>query len=266
MSSVSGDTKVAMNRFAALLCDIDGTLTFQGTPITQAIETIRRLRRADMRIRFLTNNTLQTPNQIAETLRKLGFEIYDTEIETAATACVTFLSQEPSTKSWFLLPESIRPLFAHFPTCTEKPERVVIGDVCDLFNYALLNTVFQRLDDGARLIALHRNPFSYKGERKDLDVGAFISGLELATGRPAVVTGKPSATFFRAAISAVGVPADRTLIVGDDRSTDILGANLCNVASVLVDTGKGLTDNFTGVHPTWRIHSIASLPQLLGIA
>jgi ribonucleotide monophosphatase NagD (HAD superfamily) len=62
--------------------------------------------------------------------------------------------------------------------------------------------------------------------------------LEYATARQARVLGKPSADFFRLAVDAAGVPPDRAVMVGDDRSADIAGAHHAGIRAVLVRTGK----------------------------
>ncbi len=53
-----------------------------------------------------------------------------------------------------------------------------------------------------------------------------VEGLALA--------GKPFPIAFRRALRRLGVPADRTAMIGDQLFTDVLGANLAGMTSVLV--------------------------------
>lgn len=96
--------------------------------------------------------------------------------------------------------------------------------------------------------------------------GAFILGLEAAAGQAAVVTGKPSAVFFQAALDALGICASEALVVGDDVLTDIAGARGSGLASVLVRTGKGEMPRAPdAAAPDAQLQSIAGLmPYLHG--
>ncbi|WP_206957247.1 HAD hydrolase-like protein [Trinickia acidisoli] len=66
--------------------------------------------------------------------------------------------------------------------------------------------------------------FWFDRDGPKLDCGSFIVGLEAATGKAATVTGKPSEMFFEQALTHVGCGANEALIIGDDISTDVLGA------------------------------------------
>jgi len=45
--------------------------------------------------------------------------------------------------------------------------------------------------------------------------GAFVTGLEYATGLNATVIGKPEKAFFHEALKLVEATADRTVMIGD---------------------------------------------------
>jgi len=61
----------------AILLDIDGVLLVSGEAINGATEAVRRLRADGHRLRFVTNNTTQSRQMLADDLRKLGFELDD---------------------------------------------------------------------------------------------------------------------------------------------------------------------------------------------
>ena len=71
-----------------------------------------------------------------------------------------------------------------------------------------------------------------------LDAGAYVAALEFATGSRAKLFGKPSPDFFAQAVAALGVPAHRVLMVGDDAVSDVAGAQRAGLAGALVQTGK----------------------------
>jgi ribonucleotide monophosphatase NagD (HAD superfamily) len=101
--------------------------------------------------------------------------------------------------------------------------------------------------------------------RKLLDAGAFVAGLEYAAGVDAEVVGKPSASFFTAALDALGARPDEAVMVGDDAESDIGGAKALGMRGVLVRTGKFEEKTLAAAEPKPDavIDSIADLPALL---
>ena len=65
-----------------------------------------------------------------------------------------------------------------------------------------LARAFAELEAGAELFCLHKNPWWQTKHGPLLDAGAFVAGLEYAAGMHATVLGKPSSSFFAAALEA----------------------------------------------------------------
>lgn len=251
------------NPVKSILFDIDGTLVFKNKPIPGAVETVRHVQEAGYRVLLLTNMTSRPPSVIAANLRKFGFDIREKQIQSATTACVAYLKQQPTKSCHLLVPSASREMFTDIKINDHDPDFVVISDIGDDFTYSVLDRAFVMLDNGAELIAVQKNMFWYDGDRKRLDCGPFIVGLEAATGKKAKVMGKPSGEFFDQALKLLRSTPSEALIVGDDIMTDIKGAGA--MRSVLVGTGK-----FAPAHleppceqPTWFIESVAKLPDLL---
>jgi HAD superfamily hydrolase (TIGR01458 family) len=141
---------------------------------------------------------------------------------------------------------------------------VVLGGASGEFTYETLNAIFRRLMEGAELIGMHRNLYWRTSDGLQLDSGAYIAGLEEATGRRATICGKPSAEYFEAALAMLAVPRDRALMVGDDIVNDVHGAQQLGIAGALVTTGKFLpADLDQGPAPDHILATIADLPALL---
>jgi HAD superfamily hydrolase (TIGR01450 family) len=121
---------------------------------------------------------------------------------------------------------------------------VVIGDAGDDLRFEALDVAFRCLLAGADFLAMHRNLWWTTGKGATLDSGALVVGLEAATGRRAVVAGKPSPVVFRQAVGAIardlgGRVARRDVaMVGDDIDSDIHAAKRVGLRGVLVLTGK----------------------------
>lgn len=248
----------------AILIDIDGTLMFKGEPVPGASRALREARKAGFAVRLLTNITARLPGEIAGELRACGFDVQDADIQTAGTACSHYVRQQPGAACHLLVPDAMRLLFDGVRIDDVAPDLVVIGDIAERFDYATLNHAFRLLRNGARLVVPQKNMFWYDEAGPRLDSGAFILGLEAASGQTALVTGKPSQFFFRAALDALGVSADEALIIGDDIHTDIAGARALRMRNVLVHTGKGkLQRRADDAAPAHELDSIANLMGFL---
>jgi ribonucleotide monophosphatase NagD (HAD superfamily) len=104
------------------------------------------------------------------------------------------------------------------------------------------------LQGGAELIGMHKNRWWITAEGPTLDSGAFVAGLEFASGRKAVILGKPAAAFFgqaardlqgAIATTHTGRVARHDLaMVGDDLWTDVLAAQRAGLRGVFVLSGK----------------------------
>jgi ribonucleotide monophosphatase NagD (HAD superfamily) len=127
-----------------------------------------------------------------------------------------------------------------------------------------LARAFAELEGGADLYCLHKNPWWQTARGALLDAGAFVVGLEYATGLTATVLGKPSASYFEAALAALDADPENTWMVGDDVDADIGGAAALGMRTILVRTGK-FRDGAAAwsVSPDVVLDSIADVPTFL---
>lgn len=134
-----------------------------------------------------------------------------------------------------------------------------------------MNELFRAVMGGAEIVACHRGRYFETEEGLRLDVGAFVAGLEYATGRAATIVGKPSVPFFRLAAESLGVPVEEIVMVGDDIDSDVGGAQAAGIRGVLVQTGKYRAETAErsprapGCDPRLRRGASRS-PRLRGIA
>jgi len=147
----------------------------------------------------------------------------------------------------------------------EGADVVVIGGAGTDFSYERLNRAFGMLMEGAALVGMHRNMYWRTKDGLQLDGGAFIVGLEEATGRTAAICGKPSPTFFHEAVEIMGTPIERTAMVGDDIVNDVFGAQAAGLVGIMVRTGKFMPTDLERASgkPDHVIDSIADLPRSL---
>lgn len=252
--------------FDGLLLDIDGVLAVSWEALPGAVETLAWLRAKDVPFRLITNTTTHTRADLASTLRAAGFEVDAPEIVTAVVATATYLRERhPGARVFLLTDGDARADLDGVDLVDDRADVVVLGGASNDFTYATLNHVFQMLMDGAELVGMHRNLYWKTADGWQLDGGAYIAGLEQATGRSAVICGKPSAAYFASALAMLGTLAERTAMVGDDLENDVLGAQAAGLTGVLVRTGKFRPEDLERADgaPDVQLASIADLPGLL---
>src|SRR5207244_1228182 len=122
-----------------------------------------------------------------------------------------------------------------------------------------------QLGAGAKCYCLHKNRWWQTADGPKLDSGAFVAGLEFASGIDATVLGKPSPEYFAAALESIDADPELAWMVGDDVEGDVRGAQRHGMRTVLVRTGKFRPDEVEelGVVPDGIVSSVAQLPDWL---
>jgi ribonucleotide monophosphatase NagD (HAD superfamily) len=70
-----------------------------------------------------------------------------------------------------------------------------------------------------------------------LSAGPIIKALEYASGRRAIMIGKPSPRMFQWALRRVNERPTNAVMIGDQIETDLVGARKAGVHTILVLTG-----------------------------
>jgi len=255
-------------RPGALLLDLDGTI-FQGHAlIPGALETLLFLQNAKIPYRFITNATRMTKKKLVLMLGDMGLSVSLDDIFSAPHAAAVYCQNKGYKK--ILLSVSNREIeeeFSGFQLVNSDPDAIVLGDMGAGFTFNLINDLFNHILGGAELVAMHKNRFWKSADGYLLDVGAFVSALEYASGRTASVMGKPNLILFILASREWNLPADKILMVGDDIEGDIGGALNAGMKSILVKTGKFRPEALrsSDIKPSYIIDSIADLPGTIDL-
>ncbi len=258
-----------MTTFDGLLLDMDGVLTVSWEPLPGAVAAFARLRAAGLPLRVLTNTTGRSRATLAAGLRGSGFDVADDEVLSAAGAAGELLRTTRAGKRVFLLGDAQADDLAgvRLVGLDDEPEVVLVSGADASFTFETFNRVYRALLGGAELVAMHHTYAWLTADGMCLDSGAYVAGLECALGREAVVTGKPSPGFFRAGLAALGLPAGRVAMVGDDIVSDVLAAQAAGIGGVLVRTGKFRPETLecAAGTPDHVVGSICDVPELLGL-
>ncbi|XP_046372124.1 phospholysine phosphohistidine inorganic pyrophosphate phosphatase-like [Haliotis rufescens] len=224
-----------------VLLDITGVLYNSGHDgghaIPGSVDAVNRLRGAGLPVRFCTNETTSTKAALVKKLQGHGFTMTETDVFPPAPAVCSLLKQR-HLRPYLLVHPNARPNFADIDT--SNPNCVVMGDAADHFTYENMNKAFKLLMslEEPVLISMGRGKYYREEDENVLDVGAYMKALEYACDIEAEIVGKPSPSFFNAALEDMGVTSDKVVMVGDDVVNDVGGSQACGMRGVLVRTGK----------------------------
>lgn len=230
-----------LSQIRGFLIDLDGVLYTGNAAIQGADEAIHFIKENGYSYRFVSNTTRKCRNSIAKHLCRMGLEIPETYIFTPPIAAVAYMKKTGRYHSRLVVTGDV---FRDFPPGPDdsiivRTDYVVIGDAGDEITYANLNSAFRDImNDGAEIVALENDKYWMAPDGLSLSAGPFIAALEFATGKKAVLMGKPSEKFFNLALDDMGIDPEHAVMIGDDILTDVGGAQSAGMRGVLVRTGK----------------------------
>ncbi len=247
------DLGAGLRGVRALLLDLDGVIVLAGEAIPGAAKALNELERRGMPYRIVTNTSAVSRQTLSRWSARLGAPIPPERFESALSASAAWTARHFKDRPLYVLAsEDARTEFAgqqllsHAEAATRGASvaAVVIGDLPEDATYENLNRAFRLVLDGAALIGMHRNGWWLTPDGPTLDSGAFVVGLEFASGRSATIVGKPSSSFFAQGVRDLRREAGRDLaraeiaMVGDDVRTDIRAAQRAGLRGILVLSGK----------------------------
>ena len=244
----------ALQGVRGFVLDADGVLVLRGEPLPGAVESLHRLEALGVPFRVVTNFSQLHRSTLAGWFSKGGLTVDHDRIITGTSATAAYTAATHAGRPLFVLAadDARREFEGQRLVSAEEAEAapagtvaaVVIGDGGDELSYRNLDTAFRLVRDGAELLAMHRNPWWLTAKGPTLDAGAYVVGLEYATGRPARTLGKPSPIVFRQAAAGLSadlgerLPRSAFAMVGDDPKADVAAAQKVGLRGILVLSGK----------------------------
>ena len=246
----------ALRDVRALLLDLDGVIVVAGKAVAGSVEAITELEHRGMPYRIVTNTSLVSRVTLSRLAATLGNDIPPERFQSALSASAAFAGHAfPGRPLYVIASADARTEFAgqwllsHEEAAVHGAEvaAVIVGDSPEELTHANLNSAFRLVRSGARLIGMHRNPWWLTPDGPTLDSGAYVAGLEYATGIRAQIIGKPAPAFFSIAVDGLRqdlgagqarLRRSEIAMVGDDVRTDALAAQRSGLRGVFVLTGK----------------------------
>mgnify|MGYP001028962478 CR=1 FL=1 len=254
-------------RYAGYIFDLDGTIYLGERLIPGADQTIAWLRAHGRPVVFLSNKPLEPRGAYAAKLTRLGIHASQDDVVNSTQALLTYLQGARPGARLFVIgePTLLEEFSAAGFELTDRPEEVdvVVAAFDRTLTYAKLNTAYQALVRGAAFVATNGDKACPVEGGAIPDCAGVIAFLEATTGRVCeLIAGKPSSLILSAALARLGTPKERTLMVGDRLSTDILMGNDLGLDTALVLTGVSSRAMLEGseAHPTYVLDSVADTP------
>src|SRR5204862_7842976 len=139
---------------------------------------------------FPPNDPAASRSQLAGTDRGLGTGLEDAEVQTTPVAAARGLQ---GGRVLALTMPAVRDHLEGVQLVGDNADAVLLGGADEtaepnrVFSYMNLARAFAELEAGADLFCLHKNPWWQTSRGALLDAGAFVGGLEYATGAHATV-------------------------------------------------------------------------------
>jgi HAD superfamily hydrolase (TIGR01458 family) len=247
----------------SFLIDLDGVLYVGKKPVEGARECLERLDELGYDYRFVSNSTRRCSSSVAERLEEFGYHVLPQQIFTPPLAAIQRIKRSKKNRCFLL---SIGDVHLEFENAgislrSEDVDFVIVGDAGQNFTFDRLNLALRLILDGAEILALEQDRYWQESDGLVLSTGPFVAALEYATGKKAVLMGKPSSEFFEMALKDMKVRPDQAAMIGDDILTDVDGAQRLGMKGILVKTGKYREDlaRDSGVAPDLVLDSLAQL-------
>lgn len=250
-------------KFKPILIDLDGVLKLGDSPAPDVKDFFKFINENKISACILSNSTIRTGELVKGFFNEHGITLSIPTI-TAFDATLSFVKKNYR-KVQVYCREYLMHYFEGFID-NENPEAVVIGDIEDKWNYRIMNDIFKRVFAGADLIAMHKNKYWNPEGELLIDAGAFITGIEYASGKEAIVIGKPSHHYFNAALEKIGAESEESFfMIGDDIENDIKAAQDIGGKGILIYTGKTSfpLEKNSKIKPDYKADSLKEVIRIL---
>jgi HAD superfamily hydrolase (TIGR01450 family) len=236
------------------ILDLDGCVWIGDRPTPGAVEAIAALRDAGKRVAFATNDPRSATEDYVARLWALGVQASLADVVTVGGAVQHLLAETRSGRTAFVI--GTEPLVRHVSDAgvrvlngtdlASRAEIVIVAGTEDLV-YDDLRNASLAVRRGAELIATGRDPTYPQPGGEWPGTGAILAAVEYATGRTALIVGKPEPQLFLTALDRLG--SGRTLVVGDRLDSDVAAAARVPVDAALVLTGGASREDLDGAEP-----------------
>jgi len=259
--------------FKGFIFDLDGTVYLSDRLIPGADRVIRLLRESGKKIVFLSNKPIQTREDYASKLTRLGIPTQPDEVINSTLVMTNYLKKNAPNARLFVVGEIpfVDELKRGGFIITEEPKEIdyVVVALDRTFDYRKLNIAYQAIKLGAHFVATNPDRTCPVEGGEIPDCAAMIAAIEAVTQKKVeVIVGKPSPFMIQAAMDVMGLRPEDCILIGDRLETDIKMGKESGIATGIVLTGvtdeeKLKTVKHTPDQPDFVFQSIADVDNLM---
>jgi len=259
--------------FKGFIFDLDGTVYLNDELIPGANRVIRIIREKGRKVVFLSNKPIQTREEYASKLSRLGIPTQPGEVINSSLVMTNYLKENAPSAKLFIVGETpfIEELKRAGFTISEEPKEIeyVVVAFDRTFDYRKLNIAFQAIKLGAHFVATNPDRTCPVEGGEIPDCAGMIAAVEAVTGKKVeVIVGKPSPLMIQAALGVMELRPEECILIGDRLETDIRMGKEAGIATGIVLTG--VTDEtilkeykHSPMQPDFVFQSIADVENLL---
>jgi glycerol-1-phosphatase len=252
----AGGVTPVVDAYDAVLLDLDGVVYLGPMAVPGAPETVARLHQQGVKTGFVTNNAARPPATVAAHLRELGIEADDADVVTSAQAAAHLLVERFGEGARVLVVGGAGILAAlterkltPVHSADENPVAVIQGWAVDL-TWEQLNEAAIAIHRGAHWVATNIDPTRPTDRGLVPGNGAAVAAVRMAVTSQPEVAGKPFRPLLDETTTRLG--AARPIFIGDRLDTDIAGAQIAGMDSMLVFTGSHRGRDLLAAEPAER--------------
>ena len=259
--------------FSGFIFDLDGTVYLSDKLIPGAERVIRLLRVRGRKIVYLSNKPIQTREDYAAKLTRLGIPTQPDEVINSTLVMINYLKKNASSARLFVVGETpfIEELKRAGFIITEEPKEIdyVVVAFDRTFDYQKLNIAYQAIKLGAHFVATNPDRTCPVEGGEIPDCAGMIAAIEAVTQKKVeVIVGKPSPLMIQAAMDVMGLRPEECILIGDRLETDIRMGKEAGIATGIVLTGVTNEQTLreikhTSMRPDFVFQSIADVENLL---
>ena len=250
-----------MQSIDVILSDCDGVLWRETEVIQNSPETVNKFKQMGKKFFYITNNNTKTRSEFIEKCKNLKYDATMDEIVCTSFLAAVYLKEQKFDKKAYIVGSigTAKELEAvNIKHCGIGPD-IMDGDEVELvknfkpdpevgavivgfdkyFSFPKLAKAATYLQDPS----VHFIGTNCDTERPSPNTnrfpgtGCFIRCIEAACNRAPVMLGKPESFLIEYITKKYGLKPERTLMIGDNCSTDILFGQRCGFKTLLVLTG-----------------------------
>jgi 4-nitrophenyl phosphatase len=266
----SSDAAACLRPIRALISDLDGTLLAGNLAQPNLLRFLDFLRKREIALTVVTNNTVRTPAQYSRKLAAAGANVPPEQILTAAIATAAHLQAElPPASPIFVVGESglrsalVDAGFVLLEDSAQPAAAVVVGGDRTVSHDKLKHAI-RHVRRGAHFIGTNPDLLVPVEDGFAPEAGVLLAAIAAGAGVSPTVIGKPERPLLEQALRLMDSTPAATAILGDRLDTDILGGQRLGLTTILVTTGvdDAAAIRTRGIAPDLVVAGLSELSDL----